>query len=72
MVSCTLYDTEQDTAEFYADTVAELSDLPNLTDGGKKTLINMNKIHAGSICLLPTGDVYILTGNNTWKLLGEG
>ena len=70
MVSCTLYDTEQDTAEFYADTVAELSNLPNLTRSGKAELTNMNKIHAGSTCLLPIGEVYILTGNNTWELLG--
>lgn len=70
MVSCTLYDTEQNTAEFYADTVAELSNLPNLTDGGKAELINMNTVHAGSTCLLPIGEVYILTGNNTWVKLG--
>ena len=70
MVSCTLYDTEQDTAEFYADTAAELSDLPNLTSSGKAELINMNKVHAGSTCLLPNGEVYILTGNNTWVTLG--
>jgi len=70
MVSCTLYDYEQDTAEFYADTAAELSNLPNLTQGGKAELINMNKVHAGSTCLLPNGEVYILAGDNTWKTLG--
>lgn len=70
MVSCTLYDKEQDTGEFYADTVAELSNLPNLTDSGKAELMYVNKIHAGSTCLLPNGEVYILTGKNTWEILG--
>ena len=67
MVSCTMYDIKQDIAEFYADTAAELSKLPNLTDDGKAEVANMNKVSAGSICILPTGDAYILTGNNTWQ-----
>jgi len=71
MVSCTMYDKEQDTAEFYADTAAELSDLPNLEESGKKALINMNPVHAGSICILPSGDAYILTGGNTWEVFGS-
>lgn len=70
MVSCTLFDQEQNTGEFYADTVAELSNLPNLTSSGKAELINVQAIHAGSTCLLPNGEVYILTGNNTWDTLG--
>lgn len=70
MVSCTNYDKEQDTAEFYADTASELVDLPNLRESGKKDLINMNPVHAGSICILPTGNGYILTGNNTWEPIG--
>ena len=70
MVSCTLYDKEQDTAEFYSDTVAELANLPNLSQDGKAELKYMNKVGAGSTCLLPIGEVYILTGNNTWVKLG--
>ena len=70
MVSCTLYDKEQDTAEFYADTAAELTNLPNLREDGKAELQNMNRVSAGSTCLLPNGEVYILTGNNTWEQLG--
>lgn len=70
MVSCTLFDQEQNTGEFYADTAAELSNLPNLTSSGKAELKNVKAIHAGSTCLLPNGEVYILTGNNTWEILG--
>jgi hypothetical protein len=70
MVSCTLYDKEQDTAEFYADTKGELVNLPNLNESGKGELVNINSVHAGSTCLLPTGEVYVLTGSNTWEKLG--
>ena len=41
MVSCTKYNRDQDYAEFYADTKAELANLPNLTDDGKKELAYM-------------------------------
>lgn len=70
MVSCTMYDRDQDVAEFYADTAAELSNLPTLTADGKAELKHMNKVSAGSICLLPAGEAYILTGNNTWEPFG--
>jgi len=70
MVSCTSYNIEQDVAEFYADTSAELSNLPNLNDNGKAELANMNRVSAGSICLTPGGDAFILTGNNTWEPFG--
>lgn len=69
MVSCTKYDKEQDTAEFYADTKAELADLPNLYNAGKNALQNMNPVKAGSVCLLPDATVYVLKGDNTWKEL---
>ena len=71
MVSCTKYDKNQDYAEFYADTVAELSNLPNLTDDGKAELQYMNRVSAGSVCLLPDSTVYVLKGDNTWKELGS-
>jgi len=70
MVSCTMYDIEQDVAEFYADTADELGNLPNLEENGKAELANMNRVSAGSICLLPIGEAYILTGNNTWEPFG--
>ena len=66
MVSCTKYERSQDYAEFYADTKAELDNLPNLTRDGKKELAHMNKVSAGSVCLLPDSTVYVLKGNNTW------
>ena len=66
MVSCTKYNRDQDYAEFYADTKAELADLPNLTNDGKGALNYMNKVSAGSACLLKNGEVYVLTGNNAW------
>ena len=66
MVSCTKYNKDQDYAEFYADTVAELDDLPNLTQDGKKELRYMNKVSAGSVCLLSNSTVYVLKGDNTW------
>ena len=66
MVSCTKYDIEQDYAEFYADTQAEMSNLPDLTHSGKAQLQNINHVSAGSACLLANGDVYILAGSNTW------
>jgi len=69
MVSCTKYDIEQDYAEFYADTKAEMSNLPDLTHGGKAQLQNINHVCAGSACLLQNGDVYILTGSNAWVKL---
>ena len=70
MVSCTMYDRTQDVGEFYADTAAELNKLPTLTRDGKDELKYMNKVSAGSICLLPAGEAYILTGNNTWEPFG--
>lgn len=70
MVSCTFYNTEQDTAEFYADTADELNKLPNLTRNGRDELVNINTVHAGSTCLLPNGVVYILGGDNSWRILG--
>lgn len=69
MVSCTKYNRDQDYAEFYADTKAELANLPNLTDDGKKELAYMNSVSAGSVCLLPDSTVYVLKGDNTWKEL---
>lgn len=69
MVSCTKYNRDQDYAEFYADTKAELANLPNLTQDGKVELQHMNKVSAGSICLLGDSTVYVLKGNNTWGLL---
>jgi len=66
MVSCTKYNIEQDYAEFYADTKAELSNLPNLRENGKAELANMNRVSAGSVCLLPDSTVYVLKGDNTW------
>lgn len=69
MVSCTKYNRDQDYAEFYADTAAELVNLPNLTQDGKAELKYMNKVSAGSVCLLPDSTVYVLTGNNTWEEL---
>lgn len=66
MVSCTKYNRDQDYAEFYADTKAELANLPNLTDDGKAELRYMNSVSAGSICLLPDATVYVLKGDNTW------
>lgn len=70
MVSCTNYIKGQDVGEFYADTEAELNNLPNLTDFGKKELANMNSVKAGSTCILPNGLVYILTGENKWQMIG--
>ena len=70
MVSCTHYEIEQDVGDFYADTVDELANLPNLRDNGKAELAYMNIVSAGSTCIMPDGMVYILTGNNTWELLG--
>lgn len=69
MVSCTKYNIEQDYAEFYADTKAEMSNLPNLRENGKAGLANMNSVSAGSVCLLPDSTVYVLKGDNTWKEL---
>ena len=69
MVSCTKYNIEQDYAEFYADTKAEMSNLPNLRENGKAELANMNSVSAGSVCLLPDSTVYVLKGDNTWKEL---
>lgn len=66
MVACTKYNRDQDYAEFYADTTAELANLPNLTENGKAELAYMNKVSAGSVCLLPDSTVYILNGDNTW------
>lgn len=66
MVSCTKYNRDQDYAEFYADTKAELANLPNLTNDGKAELSYMNKVSAGSVCLLPDSTVYVLKGDNTW------
>ena len=66
MVSCTKYNIEQDYAEFYADTKAEMSNLPNLRESGKAELANMNSVSAGSVCLLPDSTVYVLKGDNTW------
>lgn len=67
MVGCINYDTMLDIGYFYADTKAELKDLPNLNSGGKEGLFNMNKVGVGSRCIC-YGDKqkYILTGNNTW------
>ena len=70
MVSCTHYEKGQDAGDFYADTVADLADLPNLTNNGKAELAYMNKVNAGSTCILPNGDVYVLTGDNTWTQMG--
>ena len=69
MVSCIKYDIEQDYAEFYSDTLDEMSNLPDLTHSGKAQIQNINHVSAGSVCLLANGDVYILTGNNTWTKL---
>ena len=66
MVSCTKYDIEQDYAEFYSDTKAEMANLPDLTHSGKAQLQNINHVSAGSICLLPDATVYVLKGDNTW------
>jgi len=66
MVSCTKYNRDQDYAEFYADTKAELANLPNLTHSGKAELQYMNSVSAGSVCLLPDSTVYVLKGDNTW------
>jgi len=71
MVSCTNYIKEQDVGEFYADTEAELENLPNLTDNGKAELKNMNSVKPGSTCMLPDGTIYILTGENQWQVFGE-
>lgn len=71
MVSCIKYDKEQDYAEFYADTKAEMSNLPDLTHNGKAQVQNINHVSAGSVCLLADGDVYILTGSNTWSKLSK-
>lgn len=66
MVSCTKYNRDQDYAEFYADTKAELANLPNLTQDGKAELQHMNKVSAGSVCILSNSTVYTLKGDNTW------
>ena len=66
MVSCTKYNIDQDYAEFYVDTKAEMSNLPNLRESGKAELANMNSVSAGSVCLLPDSTVYVLKGDNTW------
>ena len=71
MVSCTMYDREQDYAEFYADTASELNKLPNLRDNGKDELQYMNKVSAGSLCLTQVGEAFTLTGNNTWEPFGN-
>lgn len=70
MVSCTKYDRGQDYAEFYADTAAELDNLPTLDRDGKGELAYMNKVSAGSVCILKDATVYVLTGDNTWEELG--
>ena len=69
MVSCTKYDIEQNYAEFYSDTTDEMVNLPDLTHSGKAQLQNINHICAGSACLISNGDVYILNGDNVWRIL---
>lgn len=69
MVSCTKYDIEQNYAEFYVDTVDEMINLPDLTHSGKAQLQNINQVCAGSACLVGTGKVYILNGDNVWRIL---
>lgn len=69
MVSCLKYDPMLDTGYFYADTKAELINLPNMTDNGKFTLSNMNSVNAGSRCICQEDKhVYILTGDNKWEV----
>lgn len=69
MVSCLKYDPMLDTGYFYADTIAELPNLPNMVENGKYELSNMNSVNAGSRCICQENKkVYILTGKNNWEI----
>lgn len=69
MFGCVFYDGKVDIGYFYADTIAELSNLPNLTESGKFNLSSMNAVSVGSRCdCYEDKNVYILKGNNTWQI----
>lgn len=68
MVTCTDYDKGQNSAQFYVDTVDELSDLPNIDEKGKNNLKNMMPVIAGSTAVCKNGNIYILSGDNSWEI----
>lgn len=70
MITCTNFEKDTNCADFYIDTVQELSDLPNLTNKGKNNLEYMSPVIAGSTAICKNGKVYILDGTNNWVELG--
>ena len=70
MFGCVSYDSKLDIGYFYVDTIAELTNLPNLTSDGKGNLSSMNSVCVGSTCdCYEDKNVYVLKGDNTWKIL---
>ena len=69
MFGITSYDGKLDIGYFYADTIAELSNLPNLTANGKGNLYTINAVGVGSKCdCYEDKNIYILKGDNTWQI----
>ena len=69
MVGCLKYNTMLDNGWVYADTIAELKNLPTLTENGKAQLSNMNSIKVGSFCgCREDSNRYVLTGKNKWEI----
>lgn len=71
MVTLLSHDPTTNSASFYADTIAELASLPNIT-GTAGNVNHVSQVIAGSTALVKEDDsVYILTGDNEWIKFGN-
>ena len=70
MAGCIDYNAMLDVSVFYVDKMSELYKLPTMTTDGKEEMRNVNSCKVGSQCICKeNGEVYFLTGDNTWEIL---
>lgn len=67
MINCTNRNPVTNVAEFIVDSVADISDLPTMTDSGANA--EPECAMGSSTLVIATGDLYLLSGDDSWTKL---